>query len=41
MRLEPEDPSTVPGRGLDFEARLTELHNLSEMALEARRNAVG
>ncbi len=41
MRLEPEDPSAEPGRTLDFEARLTELRNLSEMALEARRNAVG
>jgi len=41
MRLEPEDPSTVPGRRLDFEARLAELRNLSEMTLEARRNAVG
>lgn len=39
MRLTAECLSTAPGRGLDFEARLTELRNLSAMVLEARRNA--
>ncbi len=41
MQLRDEDPSAVPGSRLDFEARLTELHNLSEMALEAHQNATG
>ncbi len=41
MHLGNEDPSAAPGRRLDFEARLAELRNLSEMTLEARRNTVG
>lgn len=41
MRLSTEDPSAAPPKALDFEARLTELRNLSAMALEARGNAVG
>jgi len=40
MRLAAEDPSAVAEGGLDFSARLTELRNLSEMTLEARRNAI-
>lgn len=40
MQLCPEElPESAPS-GLDFEARLSELHNLSEMTLEARRNVV-
>jgi len=41
LHLSDEDPSAVPGTRLDFEGRLTELRNLSTMALEARRNVVG
>ncbi len=40
MRLEPDDGAAAPaGAGdLDFEARLVELKNLSQFAIEARAN---
>lgn len=38
MNLGPDDASSARRTALEFEARLTELHALSEFVLEARRN---
>lgn len=35
MRLEPDNGAALPRSGLDFEARLAEVRNLSAFALDA------
>ncbi len=37
MRLEPDDGTALARSGLEFEARLVEIRNLSAFALDARR----
>lgn len=37
MRLEPDNGTALPRSGLDFEARLAEVRNLSALALDAGR----